>query len=91
MIINILNLSRRTTEKELAALFKVHGTVQTCDIVMDKKRRESKGFGFIKMSNDAEANIAIKHLHGMALRGKKIKVKDSGTTTMPTKSTDENI
>ncbi len=91
MIINILNLSRWTTEQDLSALFKAYGTVQTCDIVFDKKRRISKGFAFIKMSNDDDANAAIKALHGSVFEGKKIKVKDSKQTTIPTEPTDENI
>ena len=80
MNINILNLSRKTTEEELIELFKVHGAVESCDIVMDKHSGTSKGFGFIKMLNDDEANAAIKSLHGKKVGGKKIRVKVSNKT-----------
>jgi RNA recognition motif-containing protein len=75
MNINILKLSRKTTRGELIKLFEEYGTVESCDIVMDKQSGESKGFGFVKMSNDDEANEAIKNLHGAIFGGSKIKVK----------------
>ena len=80
MNIIILNLSRKTTAQELTELFKVHGEVESCDIVMDKDSGESKGFGFIKMLSDDAAQAAIKNLHGQKVDGRKIKVKVSNKT-----------
>ena len=77
MNIIILNLSRETTKKDLIALFKEHGTVESCDLVMDKQTGKSKGFGFIKMSSDSESDAAIKSLHGKNVDGNKIRVKVS--------------
>ena len=77
MNIIILNLPRITTAQELTELFKTYGAVESCDIVMDKQSGESKGFGFIEMSNDDEADEAIKKLHGTQFGGKKIRVKFS--------------
>jgi RNA recognition motif-containing protein len=77
MNISILNLSRKTTAKELVELFKPYGAVESCDIVMDKKSGESKGFGFVAMVTDAEGNAAIKNLHGTKVGGNKIRVKAS--------------
>lgn len=77
MNITILNLPRTTTEKELTKLFTPYGTVQSCDIVMDKQSGLSKGFGFIKMLNDEEGHAAIKGLHGTNVGINKIRVKVS--------------
>lgn len=77
MNINILKLSRQTTEGELVELFQEYGAVESCSIVMDKQSGESKGFGFIQMLNDDEANEAIKNLHGVKFGGSRIKVKAS--------------
>lgn len=75
MNITILNLSRSTTKFYLAKLFKTYGAVESCDIVMDQKTGESKGFGFVKMLNEDEAIAAIKDLHGKKFDGNIIRVK----------------
>ncbi len=80
MNITILNLSRKTTAEELTELFAIYGAVQSCDIVIDKQSGLSKGFGFIKMLNDEEANAAITSLHGKNVGGNKIRVKVSNNT-----------
>ena len=77
MNIIILNLSRRTTAEELIELFKTYGSVESCDIVMDKQNGESKGFGFINMPDDDESEAAIISLHGTELDGYRIRVKAS--------------
>lgn len=64
MNITILNLSRKTTTEHLMKLFAPYGTIQSCDIVMDKHTGLSKGFGFVKMSSDEEANTAVASLQG---------------------------
>ena len=75
MNINILRLSRKTTQADLTKLFSKFGKVVSCDIVMDKISGESKGFGFIKMSEDDKGKTAIKCLDGREVDGSKIKVK----------------
>ena len=45
----IRNLARNTTEAELLAMFQQYGAVQSCNLVMDEKTKESKGFAFIEM------------------------------------------
>lgn len=75
MNITVLNLARDTTAQDLIKLFTTYGAVQLCDIVMDKQTGLSKGFAFIKMLNDEEANAAITALHGQNFGGKKIRVK----------------
>lgn len=75
MNITILNLSRDTTSAHLIKLFTTYGTVQSCEIVMDKQTGLSKGFGFIRMSNDDEANAAITSLNGKKIGGNIIRVR----------------
>lgn len=48
MNINILNLSRKTTEEELVELFKAYGTVKSCDIVMDKRVVPPKALALLR-------------------------------------------
>lgn len=58
----IRNLARSTTEEELLHLFEPFGTVQSCDLVMDKDTGESKGFGFIEMPKQGDGKAAMKSL-----------------------------
>ena len=71
----IRDLDRSTTEDELKALFEKIGTVQSCDLVMDRESGESKGFGFIEMPKSGEAKIAIRKLNNKELGNNKIRVK----------------
>lgn len=75
MKIIILNLARRTTKEELKALFEEFGTVQSCDLVLDKSTGRSKGFGFVEMPKSEEANLAIKSLNNKKLGNNRIRVK----------------
>ena len=75
----IRNLARSTTETELRALFEVYGTVQFCNLVIDEKTGESKGFGFVGMPKKGEARAAMKSLNGMEVAGSKIRVKKAVT------------
>lgn len=71
----IRNLDRSTTEKEIKTLFEEYGTVQFCDLVLDKVTRGSKGFAFVEMPKHGEAKVAIKRLNNMAVAGSRIRVK----------------
>lgn len=81
----IRNLPRTTTEAELRAMFAEHGTVQSCNLVIDKQTNSSKGFAFVEMPKQGEAKTAMKLLNGLDMGGLKIRVKkaeskqDSGT------------
>ena len=52
------NLAFSTTEAEIRALFAQAGTVETCDLIIDRDSRQSKGFAFVTMANQAEAEKA---------------------------------
>lgn len=71
----ILNIARSTTQEELKVLFEEYGTVQSCDLVLDKITGGSKGFGFVEMPEPEEANLAIKNLNNKKVATKKIRVK----------------
>ena len=71
----VRNLARNTTEAELLAMFQEHGAVQSCNLVMDEKSKESKGFAFVEMPKSGDAKAAIQHLNGKAVAGSKIRVK----------------
>ena len=71
----IRNLARSTTEEELKILFDEYGTVQSCNLVLDKTTSKSKGFAFIEMPKSGEALAAMKTLNGKNLANNKIRVK----------------
>jgi len=71
----IRNLARNTTEAELLKMFQAYGAVQSCNLVMDEKTKESKGFAFIEMPKAGEAKASIQHLNGKEVGGSKIRVK----------------
>ena len=71
----IRNLARNITEEELKILFGGYGTVQSCDLVLDKVTAESKGFAFVEMPTLKEAKATIKTLNGKIVANKIIRVK----------------
>jgi RNA recognition motif-containing protein len=77
----IRNLARSTTEEELKALFQEYGTVQSCDLVLDKSTGGSKGFAFVEMPKSGEAKAAMKKLNEMTVAGNKIRVKKAANKT----------
>jgi RNA recognition motif-containing protein len=74
MNIFVGNLSRQTSESDLRAAFESHGQVSTAKIITDKFSGESKGFGFVEMSQQSEAEAAIANLNGKDLQGRTITV-----------------
>ncbi len=75
MKIMILNLPRDLSEQSLALMFKTHGNIKSCDLVMDETTGKSKGFGFVEMALEHEGKAAIDALHGTTIKKNKIKVK----------------
>ena len=68
------NLSFDTTQTELENAFSAFGTVQSINLVMDRDTGRPRGFGFIEMSSDAEAQAAIEGLNEQDLGGRNLKV-----------------
>lgn len=71
----VRNLSRSTTEQEIRILFSAHGTVNACNLVLDQVTGLSKGFAFVVMPNEKEANAALANIHHSKLANNKIRVK----------------
>jgi len=66
-----------TGERELEDLFAAAGTVTSVSVVTDKYTGQSKGFGFVEMSTDAEADAAINSLNGTMLGGRSLTVNEA--------------
>lgn len=81
MNIAILNLHRSIDKQQLEKLFTSYGKVESCEIILDKNTGKSKGFGFVVMDDETEANKAILELHGKTISNQKIRVKISGSET----------
>jgi len=75
MNIFVAQLSYNTDEDTLRELFEAHGEVDSAKIIFDKVENRSKGFGFVEMPNDDEANSAIEALNESQLDGRNIVVK----------------
>jgi len=77
MNIYLGNLSYSTTENAIRDLFESYGQVTTAKIVTDKFTGSSRGFGFVEMPNDQEAQKAIAELNGKEFEGRKMVVNES--------------
>ena len=77
MNIYIGNLSYSVTESSIKDLFEGFGQVTTAKIVTDKFTGSSRGFGFVEMPNDDEAQKAIAELNGKEFQGRKMVVNES--------------
>ena len=77
MNIFVGNLTFTTTEDELAQLFEPFGTVSQARIATDRDTGRSRGFGFVEMPNDAEAEAAIEELHGATIGGRQLTVNEA--------------
>ncbi len=77
MNIYVGNLSWNLKDQDLSNLFASHGEVVSAKIVTDKFTNRSKGFGFVEMSNDDQAQAAIAALNGSEVDGRNIVVNES--------------
>ena len=71
------NLSYGTTDDVLRTAAGAHGTVESASVIIDRMSNRSKGFGFVEMSNDDEAQAVIDALNGQELDGRKIIVNEA--------------
>lgn len=77
MEIYVGNLSYQMTVEELQETFEQHGEVTSAKIISDRETGRSKGFGFVSMPNDDEANAAIKELNGSMIKGRSARVNEA--------------
>ncbi|MHC5543681.1 RNA recognition motif domain-containing protein, partial [Singulisphaera rosea] len=71
------NLSYNVNETDLEELFSQFGTVQSAQIIIDRDTNRSKGFGFVEMSADNEAQAAIDELNGQEHGGRNLTVNEA--------------
>jgi RNA recognition motif-containing protein len=77
MNIYVGNLAYSVTENELRSAFAAFGEVSSVNVIVDRDTGQSKGFGFVEMSDSAAAEAAIKALNGTPLSGRNIKVNQA--------------
>ena len=71
------NLSYDTTDSDLREMFEEHGTVDSAQVIMERDSGRSKGFGFVEMSSDQEAQAAINALNGQEVGGRALTVNEA--------------
>ncbi len=71
------NLTYDTTDGDLEQMFAAHGTVESAQIIMDRDTGRSKGFGFVEMKSDQEAQAAIQALNGQDRGGRALTVNEA--------------
>jgi RNA recognition motif-containing protein len=71
------NLSYSVTSSDLEKLCASHGTVRSAEIINDRDTGRSKGFGFVEMSSDTEAQAAIAALNGQDVEGRALTVNEA--------------
>ncbi|MCH8283452.1 MAG: RNA-binding protein [Chloroflexi bacterium] len=77
MNIYVGNLSYETTEQDLETAFTPFGQVDAARLINDRDSGRSKGFGFVEMPNNAEAEAAIQALNGKDLQGRTVTVNEA--------------
>ncbi|GAB4091084.1 RNA recognition motif domain-containing protein [Flaviaesturariibacter terrae] len=77
MNIYVGNLSWNLKDQDLSDLFAPFGEVTSAKIIQDKMTNRSKGFGFVEMANDSEAQAAIAQLNGSEVDGRNLVVNES--------------
>ncbi len=77
MNIYVGNLSYDVSDDQLREVFEAYGEVSSAKVISDKYSGRSKGFGFVEMDNDAEAQAAIDQLDGAEIDGRAVKVNEA--------------
>jgi cold-inducible RNA-binding protein len=77
MEIYVGNLSWETSDQDLSDAFAAYGNVEKASIISDRDSGRSKGFGFVTMNDDDEANKAIEGMNGTEMGGRNLKVNEA--------------
>jgi RNA recognition motif-containing protein len=75
--LHIGNLSYTATEEDLRQAFSTVGTCESVAVIMDRNTGQSRGFGFVEMGSDEEAQRAVEQLDGRDIKGRPIKVSEA--------------
>lgn len=75
------NLGYGVTDGDLSKMFEAHGTVESAQVIMDRDTGRSKGFGFVEMKTDQEAQAAISALNGQDAGGRALTVNEAKPRT----------
>jgi RNA recognition motif-containing protein len=75
------NLAYSVTDSTLQQIFSAHGNVQSAQVIMDRDTGRSKGFGFVEMGSDQEAQAAITALNGTEVEGRNLTVNEARPKT----------
>ena len=86
MNIYVGNLSWETTEDELKAAFEAYGAVDTVKVIKDNYTGKSKGFGFVEMPDDSQAQAAIAGMNNKEFKGKTLTVNTARPRTEGSRS-----
>ncbi len=71
------NLPYSVSDSDLQQMFEAHGTVVSAQVIMDRDTGRSKGFGFVEMSSDAEAQAAVDAMNGKDINGRPLTVNEA--------------
>ena len=71
------NLSYNVTSSDLEQMFAPHGAVNTAEVIQDRDSGQSKGFGFVQMGSDQEAQAAIDAMNGQNVDGRNLTVNEA--------------
>lgn len=77
MNIYVSNLGFNVKDEDLRGLFKDFGDVSSAKVITDKLSNQSRGFGFVEMSDEDSAQKAVKELNGITVDGRSIKVSEA--------------
>ncbi len=75
------NLGYGVTDSDLTKMFEPHGTVESAQVIMDRETGRSKGFGFVEMGSQQEAQAAIAALSGKEIEGRTLTVNEARPKT----------
>jgi RNA recognition motif-containing protein len=83
MNLYVSNLGDQITDESLRAIFATHGEVNSSKIIKDHSNGSSRGFGFVDMPNDQEAQRAMEKINGVVVNGRNVSVKQARPRAEP--------